>query len=445
MSDTSMITGSRAAGSTHSVTSKGSSQTGVAGQGGSAAVAPQRITVQQVKKRTVKITLPRSSSYTRLDLAESLRQVHFPLSSVEALGTRQQNHQWFLTVSTEEEAADLLSLGMMSVAGKSGFISTLDDTAHRVRIHWAPYHLSQPVLTAALKAALPDGANVVQSGYEKSMVKGLEHVSTLVRYAVVSYEGSAAHLPHLLKVSQAGESFELLLTIQGRKPICLRCKQVGHVRSQCIFCHICKSNLHISSNCPNSVSSYANAIRAGRRDSSGDEAGDRMEVGDEMAEGGDRVLPEVSQNPPSALLSTPEEFPPLDEVTLALNQVRSEDGPSASKESVPEDGERSQIDVRLLSPEDAQEEAEQQKLRSQGPKSTDTQRQAVPPGQRLRQDSRSGDEESPDHRRLIIMTGQSSPQDEGSSEDGISGEPWQSTKRRKKQKKSHKAKIESFD
>jgi len=399
---------------------------------------PQRVSVQQVKRRTIKISLPRNYSYTRMDLAEALRQVHFPLSQVEALGTRQQNHQWFLTVKKEEEAADLLSEGVLLVNGKTGFISTLDDTTHRVRIHWAPYHLSQPVLTAALEAALPLGASIVQTGFEKSMVKGMEHVSTLVRFAVISFSGPSANLPHLLKVQQVGESFECLLTIQGRKPICLRCKQVGHVRSECVSCHICKSNNHISSNCPHSVNrSYAN-ILSNRQNSSEDGGDDFMEVGEGMAEGGDRVPPEASLEP--VHLPKAEDFPPLDEVTLAINQVRSEVVPDAPVEDIPEEVGQSHMEVQSSDPAVPQQTAEQQVVQSQGPRSSDTQRQAVPPGQGLRRDSTSGEEDSLDSDRLIISSGQSPPQEEATS-----GEEWLSPKRRKKQKKSHDSKVKKVD
>ena len=266
--------------------------------------AGQGTTVKDVKERTVRVTLPRSTSFTRMDLAEAIKREDIPLAELEAIGTRQANHQWFLTFKQGRWVTRLLAQGVLQVSGKTGYISSLDDRTHRMRIHWAPYHLSPMRLTEALKEALPEGASLLSTGWEKSQISGLEHAATLVRYAVIDYDGDSADLPHILKLSQYQESFELLLTIQGRQPICLRCRQVGHMRSQCITCNLCGSHSHITARC---VYTYAGKV-AGRGQQEGEQP---MEEADAEAEegstgGGGQKASDAAQ--PSL---EGEEFPPL--------------------------------------------------------------------------------------------------------------------------------------
>jgi len=286
----------------------GERTSGPAGQGtpllGQKPDQQRGITVKEIKERTIRVTLPRSVSFTRMDFAEAMKKVEVPLSEIEAIGTRQNNYQWYITFKSGVQVNKLLAQGVLQVAGKSGYISSLDERTHRVRIHWAPYHLSPHKLTEAFQGALPEGATLVSTGWERSQISGLQHAATLVRYAVVQYDGDASNLPHILKVTQYNETFELLLTIQGRQPICLRCRQVGHLRSQCVTCNLCGSHNHITARC---VYTYAGKA-AGREEHDSEEA---MEEADEEAEegsvgGGSQESPDVAQ-----LSLAGGEFPPL--------------------------------------------------------------------------------------------------------------------------------------
>ena len=308
---------------------------------GAAAV---RITVADVRQRTCKIYLPRSGSYNRLQVAEGMQDVGVDLARVEALGTKQQNNIWFVTFLDQALQEDFLSLGVLKVTGKNGFISSLNAESHRVRIHWAPYHLSNATLRQKLESCLPDGAKLISLGYEHSQIKGMEHIATLVRYAVVHFSGPSSLLPHIISVTQDKEVFELLLTIQGRDPICLKCRQVGHVRNQCYtpFCTLCKKSGHHSTSCGDRKPSYATAVSTEGAIQEPDEPEEEDERGRvdprEREEGGDRVPPEsfsLGEACSSALQNT-SHFPPLspaNSVDCALNMVR----PSEMQYSEPQE------------------------------------------------------------------------------------------------------------
>lgn len=72
-----------------------------------------------------------------------------------------------------------------------------------------------------------------------------------------------ADLPHQLHMSDC----QVLLCVPGRPPICLRCKQLGHIRKQCRtpWCPTCRRFGHDPDDC---VALYASRLRA--KDPEGD-------------------------------------------------------------------------------------------------------------------------------------------------------------------------------
>ena len=73
---------------------------------------------------------------------------------------------------------------------------------------------------------------------EKLSQKGFEGMATGVRSIVMT--GDSREVPHIMHVVNPTtcETFELLLTMVGRKPLCLRCRREGHFRRNCTtpFC-----------------------------------------------------------------------------------------------------------------------------------------------------------------------------------------------------------------
>lgn len=166
-------------------------------QKGASSKGPSSITVDEVSNRTCKITCPRGITLSRLKVTiKTLDHVDVVLQDVEALGTRNQNHIWFITFSTAQQQQQAFVMPGSFIFVWSGYISSLDITSHRMRLDWAPYHLPQAVLREALVAKLPEGDSLVTLGYEKS----------LVHFAVISFEGPASRLPHIVDISHGRKS-----------------------------------------------------------------------------------------------------------------------------------------------------------------------------------------------------------------------------------------------
>ena len=96
--------------------------------------------------------------------------------------------------------------------------------------------------------------------FEKCSSKGFEGVRTGVRSVVMS--GWKQDILHIILLLHENEKSELLVTIAGRQPLCLRCRQEGHYRRECstTFCRRCSQYGHLSETCA-AAGSYASALR----------------------------------------------------------------------------------------------------------------------------------------------------------------------------------------
>ena len=92
------------------------------------------------------------------------------------------------------------------------------------------------------------------------------------------------------------EKSELLVTVAGRQPLCLRCRQEGHYRRECStpFCRHCSQYGHLSETCA-AAGSYASALQEVTRSTVVESAEEEeMEVVTEGKGEGEGIVKEVS-------------------------------------------------------------------------------------------------------------------------------------------------------
>ena len=67
---------------------------------------------------------------------------------------------------------------------------------------------------------------------------------------------------HIIPLLHEGDKSDLLVTIAGRQPLCLRCRHNGHFRRECTtpFCRHCAQFCHLTETCA-AAGSYASALR----------------------------------------------------------------------------------------------------------------------------------------------------------------------------------------
>jgi len=233
------------------------------------------------RQRTVRVTLdPAGRPYGRADF---IRQVNdtVGLPSLEAVGPTQESNVWELTFSSQITSTQFVAGGDFNVRGFKAAVQAADNQCYRVRLHWVPYYVPHEVFVEAFQAA---GAKVVAAEFDKSAVKGMEHVCSGLRTYTIR-TSHPADIPHLIPFSSGHEQREALVTMTGRLPLCLRCRTSGHVRQQCKmpFCWRCKSYGHTKKDCPGRT--YASAADPKRGPDPSNQPDDEEEEEDPVNDG----------------------------------------------------------------------------------------------------------------------------------------------------------------
>ena len=202
--------------------------------------------------------------YTRADFSEALGAIFTPVdNAVLALGPLERNHEWLVTMCTEEDKEALLSRGTVQVKGKYFKIKSADRRHFTARVHWAPVYITNNII----RETLGDYAEVKSLKHEVYTDAGLDGIATGVRRVLMV--GDRHQVPHVLEVvdPDTGEVWKCLVTIPGRPPLCLRCKKIGHVRKSCTtpFCRHHRQYGHATEGCgaekaQRNRKSYASAV-----------------------------------------------------------------------------------------------------------------------------------------------------------------------------------------
>jgi hypothetical protein len=221
--------------------------------------------------RTVKITVQQQTPKT-VTRGDFIRQVSetVGLSCLEALGPTARSNVWELTFNTKDAKALFLTAGDFTVQGATAVVGGVERSTFKVRVHWAPYRLPMTVITRQLEQR---GLKVLSAVHDKATVKELAHVASCLRTITVETV-KPADIPHILNWSFKGEGGQLLLTMTGRMPLCLKCRMTGHMRRQCDTprCSKCHRFGHSSTTC--SGPNYATRVAANVDD-------DNQELADE--------------------------------------------------------------------------------------------------------------------------------------------------------------------
>lgn len=178
---------------------------------------------------------------------------------VVAFGSVGRNDLWHLVVESKEAKTRVMAAGDFYVDRTLVKVSALGKEEFLARIHWAPLHIPMDCITFGLART----CEVISSKFERSPKSVWSHAPTLVR--TVLLRGDMENVPHLMDVGCGKYKCTVLVTITGRKPVCLRCKGIGHMRNDCVtpYCRLCKEYGHMPEDCkrPKSVPSYSRTVQ----------------------------------------------------------------------------------------------------------------------------------------------------------------------------------------
>ena len=233
-----------------------------------ASMDPERIRkAKDIRSRTLMLKLdPAGKPYSRLDVVLALATTALfkdNFDCLECLGPLSRNAEWYITLSNEESKLKIIN-EVIKVNGKYGHFLPAGTSEYRARIHWLPRWIDNSTLWEALQNY--KGLEVKQITSDKSTINlnpniNLRH-SFIGPRSVIIRTDKIDNIPHIIKIKDPifGEEREALVTVPHRPPLCLRCKQAGHMRAECAtpYCTGCRQFGHREPECK-STGTYARA------------------------------------------------------------------------------------------------------------------------------------------------------------------------------------------
>ena len=195
-------------------------------------------------------------------LLEAFESVHISRTSFIGLGSVQTGNVWHAVVKNDTIRDRILALSSMAYRNGTARFSSLVQSVVKVRVHWLPLHVPHDVVCRFFDA----WGTVREASFEMSVSSGTYDMATMVRsYVLELHDGiTKEDLPFVSCFLYDGEELYLLCTMTGRKPRCLKCRQVGHYKPECKnhFCKHCGSyQLHTTLECPHK-NTLAGRLRA---------------------------------------------------------------------------------------------------------------------------------------------------------------------------------------
>ncbi|OWF51904.1 hypothetical protein KP79_PYT25570 [Mizuhopecten yessoensis] len=181
-----------------------------------------------VLRRSVRfqVTGSRNNTVTRFEIVKALTGSGLQGTEIQAIFRCEGPSTWFATLATQDLADSIVEEGYIENQYFTLHPEWCDRRRLTIRVQWLPIWLVDDVIASHFHGFY---GTVVNNCRETTSVGGvLLEMGTRIITLVIR-EGDQDRIHH--RTILLGKS--ALIMVPGRPPICLRCQQIGHVRSQC--------------------------------------------------------------------------------------------------------------------------------------------------------------------------------------------------------------------
>lgn len=162
--------------------------------------------------RTIKV----EGRISREDVLRRLDTAGVNIGDIEGLYREGENSPWHAVLRSQEKAKGATGDGIKYIA------NLIVD----LRIHWLPLFINDSIIKDVLK----DYGEILEITKDKTVINKdtiIENGTRTVKLRTTEFD--SRNIPHIVSLGTCG----MLITMKGRPPICLRCRQTGHLRKDC--------------------------------------------------------------------------------------------------------------------------------------------------------------------------------------------------------------------
>ncbi|KAK6188026.1 hypothetical protein SNE40_004296 [Patella caerulea] len=195
---------------------------------------------RDILERTVRVFVSGDDRVWRTGIVKAISTI-IPKENIIAIDKRGSFREWFVTVSSRNDVELLDIAGCYETEHSRFDFSPSDKRRVEFRVHRAPRFLKQNVLSQVFA---PHGRIISITELTSSEPGAMNLRNGIKVVKMEMREDKMAAVPHLLE-SEDG-TYKLLITSRDRAPLCLKCKCLGHVASNCAYNNIQNPNLYSS-------------------------------------------------------------------------------------------------------------------------------------------------------------------------------------------------------
>ncbi|XP_070379115.1 uncharacterized protein [Dermacentor albipictus] len=163
------------------------------------------------------------------------------------------SHVWLLNMKTDEAKQTLLDAGPLLVKNRPCLVIDPARQELRIKLHWVAFDVTFETIRRAFRE-YGEIKEVISDRWKAEDFEGAESTTRLVR--LVLRDGvTPDRIPHQMRLG----SGTALVVVPGRAPLCLRCRNTGHIRRECRvpWCAACRAFGHEQANCTRSYARVA--------------------------------------------------------------------------------------------------------------------------------------------------------------------------------------------
>lgn len=175
----------------------------------------------------MKITIRGDKIVTRREITRALEiDQKIGESDIQYMYNLEKGREWYVILH-KMALVDQCTRAESTTLSEHSFLSyeKLTNQRVRIRVHWLPPFYNNDILVEFFR----------QFGEVKSCQNVWDaetHILSATRELTIMVdEESREEIPHVVTFNDG--KVKILITMPGRPPYCLKCKKVGHIRSQC--------------------------------------------------------------------------------------------------------------------------------------------------------------------------------------------------------------------
>ena len=178
-------------------------------------------------EQTIRLTPTEYGSLSYGDVFIALEDEGLKAEDLTGLYKVSPNDRSFsLIIKDKDTAKRLMEMKYIGRGSKRFTVMLCSEQIVSLRVHWLPMYYQDRLL----KAIFCDFGEVLEVKHMKTSYTNVCTLNGMREVILKTDEKLKQRIPHMVKFG-CGQS--MLITMQGRPPLCLKCHEVGHTRREC--------------------------------------------------------------------------------------------------------------------------------------------------------------------------------------------------------------------